>query len=918
GAVRAQAEEVKRLGITTQEAMGTVNKMIFAQLDLKKSTDLARLAQNAAVIAGVNSSEALAGIIHGITTRQTEVLRTYGIIVDFERAYQQAARERGRELATVEKQEIALQEVLKQGTKISGAYEAAMLTAGKQLTSLSRYADEAKNAIGEGLAPALSSAVMHMTQLSKFAAENGEMFSKMAVGITAAGAALLAFRYMPGPLPLKVGASAVAGVGTWLFGNTDPIDVARQQGEQAITNLRAQQREINRKIEAARSATEAAALREQYKATEQTERMIVESIADLLAQVYMKRVTPGSVFGLSKVNIQGLSLGNGVEVSTRDIWRAITMRENPDLAGSTFNQDAYDRAVQDELSEEARKKFNARKEQLTKLIDSLDEQALDPLAKLLVSTTGRLRDIVQKNGGLTPDERARVARAYSGAFWREYSTGKYKAQPVPTNLNETGFQYGWLPTVAHTVEVDPKVNEKMIADFRERSLRAIQRYTSFQERMIHLTAGPGGELEAIERIATLREQSALREFQITQDRGKLESDLDQARKDRLISIAQFQKQQLDNYREQAGRVFDALTASGGGGMRDFLSGQLKTLERQIFINASGGMFQKLGATLGGLIPGQTGADGKPTILGTLLAGTIFDSRNKTLENVTVDNTKETRKNTAAVVGLTYAMSSALPGAGGGAYLPGGGDLANLPLSGSASKWFDILNPFGGVGGSTGTKAAKAPSGLSQFFSGMLGGTLSGNPLGIIFTPSGESVQLGPGRAGSFSTAERVGTAFGVASLLAGGAFGVMSGIKQGGARGATTAIGSAAGTAAALDPEPISKAVLMGVSFVSGIIGGLFGDPKKERDEEIANTLRRNKKDWPTDIERTTDLYGNEADYDYRGRTRVTNTHIYLRVEAMDAKSVLDRSPEIGQAVVKEIGLGNGQLIQTVQRAAFS
>jgi hypothetical protein len=177
GAVRAQAEEVKRLGITTQEAMGTVNKMIFAQLDLKKSTDLARLAQNAAVIAGVNSSEALAGIIHGITTRQTEVLRTYGIIVDFERAYQQAARERGRELATVEKQEIALQEVLKQGTKISGAYEAAMLTAGKQLTSLSRYADEAKNAIGEGLAPALSSAVMHMTQLSKFAAENGEMFS---------------------------------------------------------------------------------------------------------------------------------------------------------------------------------------------------------------------------------------------------------------------------------------------------------------------------------------------------------------------------------------------------------------------------------------------------------------------------------------------------------------------------------------------------------------------------------------------------------------------------------------------------------------------------------------------------------------------------------------------------------------------
>lgn len=59
---------------------------------------MARVAQDAAVIAGVNSSEALNGIVHGITTRQPEVLRTYGIIVTFEQEFAKAARGLGRDL----------------------------------------------------------------------------------------------------------------------------------------------------------------------------------------------------------------------------------------------------------------------------------------------------------------------------------------------------------------------------------------------------------------------------------------------------------------------------------------------------------------------------------------------------------------------------------------------------------------------------------------------------------------------------------------------------------------------------------------------------------------------------------------------------------------------------------------------------
>ena len=58
-------EAVKSKGITTRVALDTVNRMIFAQLDLAKAADLALLGQNAAVIARENSSQTLQRLIFG-------------------------------------------------------------------------------------------------------------------------------------------------------------------------------------------------------------------------------------------------------------------------------------------------------------------------------------------------------------------------------------------------------------------------------------------------------------------------------------------------------------------------------------------------------------------------------------------------------------------------------------------------------------------------------------------------------------------------------------------------------------------------------------------------------------------------------------------------------------------------------------
>ncbi len=185
-------ERVKALGITTQAARDTVNKMIAAQLDLSKATDLARLAQDAAVVAGENSSQALHGIMHRITNQQIEVLRTYGINVTFEREFAAAGQRLGRDLTDIERKNTALNRVLAEGPKIAGAYEASLGTVGKQMSSLERYVEEAKAAIGEAFLPEMRKAVSGLTELAKCTKENADAIATWAKGIAAAalGAAI--------------------------------------------------------------------------------------------------------------------------------------------------------------------------------------------------------------------------------------------------------------------------------------------------------------------------------------------------------------------------------------------------------------------------------------------------------------------------------------------------------------------------------------------------------------------------------------------------------------------------------------------------------------------------------------------------------------------------------------------------------
>lgn len=169
-AMREQVAAIKDLGITTDVAANLVSQFVRSDLDLSKAAELARLAQDAAVISMEDSSQALAGMLHGVLTLQPELLRYRGIIVDFQSEYKKWADANNRtvlSLTSAEKQTIALNAVLAQGENIAGTYEAAMGTASKQMRSFSRYTEELKEDFGNALLPALTAGVGGAKDLAK-------------------------------------------------------------------------------------------------------------------------------------------------------------------------------------------------------------------------------------------------------------------------------------------------------------------------------------------------------------------------------------------------------------------------------------------------------------------------------------------------------------------------------------------------------------------------------------------------------------------------------------------------------------------------------------------------------------------------------------------------------------------------------
>ncbi len=174
---------LRKTGISMLESRSSITKLIAANIDLAKSTELARIAQDAAVIGGVNSSEAFARLVDGIQTAQVETLRTLGLNVNFETSYEKLAATLGKTSASLteyEKTQARVNAVLALAPTIAGSYEASLDNAGKQLRSSTRYIEDFKVKSGETFNEALTIGVMGFTSSLKDA--NGQIDDLTASG----------------------------------------------------------------------------------------------------------------------------------------------------------------------------------------------------------------------------------------------------------------------------------------------------------------------------------------------------------------------------------------------------------------------------------------------------------------------------------------------------------------------------------------------------------------------------------------------------------------------------------------------------------------------------------------------------------------------------------------------------------------
>lgn len=222
--LRLIEQRTKALGITTQATRRAIAQLAQANLDLRQTSKLARIAQDAAVIAGVNSSEAFERLVVSIQRNDVRLLRNLGIVINLNTVYQKFARETGRtaqSLTSFEKRQLLLNEVMDRGRLIAGTYESALQDVFKRFSSLERKTEEFQKTLGEEFLPLFRLVVDETdaflsgkSATSKFLTAEvlatAATFTTVATAVAAAGAAAAVFGTALGAALGPVGLLAIS------------------------------------------------------------------------------------------------------------------------------------------------------------------------------------------------------------------------------------------------------------------------------------------------------------------------------------------------------------------------------------------------------------------------------------------------------------------------------------------------------------------------------------------------------------------------------------------------------------------------------------------------------------------------------------------------------------------------------------
>ena len=186
-AIRQTTLAIKANGIEMDISQKAALKFAQNNIDLAKAADLARVAQDLAVISGQNSSETFNMLTHAVITGRSEVLKSVGIQKSAGMMYEDFARSIGKtaaQLTHTEKQMAVLTGAISEGTKVAGTYEAAMTAPGKVLRSFARVQNEIMVSMGnvllKGFGPMIFSAYNLVKAMAKASEESKLVASVLA------------------------------------------------------------------------------------------------------------------------------------------------------------------------------------------------------------------------------------------------------------------------------------------------------------------------------------------------------------------------------------------------------------------------------------------------------------------------------------------------------------------------------------------------------------------------------------------------------------------------------------------------------------------------------------------------------------------------------------------------------------------
>ncbi len=236
-------------------------------------------------------------------------------------------------------------------------------------------------------------------------------------------------------------------------------------------------------------------------------------------------------------------------------------------------------------------------------------------------------------------------------------------------------------------------------------------------------------------------------------------------------------------------------------------------------------------------------------------------------------------------------------------------------TGSGGTVVSALNAIAKPSATQVQQTAALPTGLGGLLNGFTQGAASpSDALGIVLhgsTPiyNPDTDTFSP----VYSTSQQVGAGVGAAAAVGTGAYETYNDFSRGGLKNDLAGVGTAAGTGALIDPEPVSKAVLATVAATASLMSSILPDPKTIRAAQIQNQTQFDQYLAPPTLDRNLSSGGDEQYTDKYGHIQTTNFNSISEALPYLYKSPINNSNATQGGLLQNWEVQPGQVLEPYQ-----